>query len=282
VAGEAFDLVVCNPPFVISPESRYLFRDGGQRADSLCEQLVTRLPDFLRDGGLGHVLGNWGLGPDEEWPDPPRRWLRGRGCSTLALLYAIEDPLAYATRWLESEHLPFTEEYGRALDLWSGYLRREGFHRVATGGLVVQRRAGARHWFQGLTVTADARPPLDTHVDRIVRSQEFLGRQPHPGHLLDCRFRLPPDHRLEQLLGADNGAWSVREAALTLDGGLGLRQALAPEEARLLAACDGRSTLRELLMKAVPGEASRHTEWALLVHHLVAHGLLVPAGEGAP
>src|SRR5579872_4302342 len=38
VAGERFDLVVCNPPYVISPVSRYEFRDGGRRGDALSEE----------------------------------------------------------------------------------------------------------------------------------------------------------------------------------------------------------------------------------------------------
>ena len=30
VADERFDLVVCNPPYVLSPDRDYLFRDGGE------------------------------------------------------------------------------------------------------------------------------------------------------------------------------------------------------------------------------------------------------------
>src|SRR5437879_1195044 len=40
VAGLRFDLIVCNPPYVISPESRYTFRDSGRRGDALCEDVV--------------------------------------------------------------------------------------------------------------------------------------------------------------------------------------------------------------------------------------------------
>ena len=37
VEGEQFDLVVANPPYVVSPESAYLFRDGGMPGDAVSE-----------------------------------------------------------------------------------------------------------------------------------------------------------------------------------------------------------------------------------------------------
>ena len=40
VPGERFDLIVANPPFVISPSHRYLFRDSGRPVDELCRSIV--------------------------------------------------------------------------------------------------------------------------------------------------------------------------------------------------------------------------------------------------
>ena len=42
VAGECFDLIVANPPFVISPSRRYLFRDSGLPVEELCRLIVPR------------------------------------------------------------------------------------------------------------------------------------------------------------------------------------------------------------------------------------------------
>src|SRR5207302_3979249 len=39
VEGLGFDLILCNPPYVISPESQLLYRDSGMPADSLCRRL---------------------------------------------------------------------------------------------------------------------------------------------------------------------------------------------------------------------------------------------------
>ena len=47
VAGEQFDLVVANPPYVVSPETAYLFRDGGMRGDGVSELVVRGIPQRL-------------------------------------------------------------------------------------------------------------------------------------------------------------------------------------------------------------------------------------------
>ncbi|MBC7373306.1 MAG: class I SAM-dependent methyltransferase, partial [Frankiales bacterium] len=59
VAGELFDLVVSNPPFVIGPHSRYTYRDGGLDGDELCRRLVGELPRHLVEGGHAVLLANW-------------------------------------------------------------------------------------------------------------------------------------------------------------------------------------------------------------------------------
>src|SRR5262249_18094000 len=38
-ADETFDLVVCNPPFIISPEHQFAFRDGGLGSDAVSEMV---------------------------------------------------------------------------------------------------------------------------------------------------------------------------------------------------------------------------------------------------
>ena len=52
VDGEQFDLVVANPPYVVSPESAYLFRDGGLRGDAVSEHVVRHAPASLAPGAF--------------------------------------------------------------------------------------------------------------------------------------------------------------------------------------------------------------------------------------
>src|SRR5690606_20408437 len=77
VEGEAFDLIVSNPPFVITPRvdgvTAYEYRDGGLIGDALVEQFVRTAPAHLTPGGIAQLLGNWetvetsGLDRLESW-----------------------------------------------------------------------------------------------------------------------------------------------------------------------------------------------------------------------
>ena len=52
VAAERFQLIVCNPPFVISPDRGYQFRDSGERGDEFCRRLVHGAAEHLDPGGF--------------------------------------------------------------------------------------------------------------------------------------------------------------------------------------------------------------------------------------
>ena len=78
VAGERFGLVVCNPPYVISPEMEYVFRDSGLGRDRVSEQLVGELPDHLDDGGFGTIMASWIQAGDDVTARPARVACRPR------------------------------------------------------------------------------------------------------------------------------------------------------------------------------------------------------------
>jgi SAM-dependent methyltransferase len=108
VAGEVFDLVVSNPPFVITPRSTdtahgaWTYRDGGRAGDTLLAELLAQLPAHLAPGGAAVMLGNWEIGADDDWDAHPRIWLaqaREAGVDAWVLQREREDPAEYAGTW---------------------------------------------------------------------------------------------------------------------------------------------------------------------------------------
>lgn len=103
VEGEAFDLIVSNPPFVITPRVEgvpaYEYRDGGLVGDALVEQFVRSAPAFLTPNGIAQLLGNWesragvaGLARLEAWvPGELDLWVIER---------EELSPLGYAELWI--------------------------------------------------------------------------------------------------------------------------------------------------------------------------------------
>jgi methylase of polypeptide subunit release factors len=67
VRGERFELIACNPPYVVSPDTRLVFRDGAEAT----EGVVRAAGDHLVPGGLAHFLLNWVHEPDD-WVGPLR------------------------------------------------------------------------------------------------------------------------------------------------------------------------------------------------------------------
>lgn len=73
-ARERYDVVVSNPPFVITPEAARAdgvrtYRDGGREGDSLLAELVGELGDVLAPGGRAWMLGNWEIKASDAAPD---------------------------------------------------------------------------------------------------------------------------------------------------------------------------------------------------------------------
>ncbi|HEX9243771.1 MAG TPA: methyltransferase [Anaeromyxobacter sp.] len=102
VAGRRFDLIVSNPPYVISPESRFVFRDGGRPSDAVSAEVVRGAAAHLEDDGHATVVCNWALAADEDWSSPPRRWVEGTGCDALVLYRGKQDAMEYAAAWNRS------------------------------------------------------------------------------------------------------------------------------------------------------------------------------------
>ncbi len=64
VAGRRFDMIVSNPPFVITPRTDpdapvMVYRDGGREGDRLVAEFVAAVPAHLNPGGTAQMLANW-------------------------------------------------------------------------------------------------------------------------------------------------------------------------------------------------------------------------------
>ena len=91
VADERFDLVLCNAPYVISPDTRYAFRDGGVASDGFSERLVRETPEHLEEGGFAHLLIGWLLQGDD-WAARPRSWIEGQRLRCVATARRVPRP----------------------------------------------------------------------------------------------------------------------------------------------------------------------------------------------
>ncbi len=112
VTGESFDLIVSNPPFVITPDSvrqssgvgMMEYRDGGMSRDHLVEQVIREAPAHMKEGGSLQMLANWEIpamhDPETQWHERIEEWLSGSAVDAWVVQRDILSPERYVEMWI--------------------------------------------------------------------------------------------------------------------------------------------------------------------------------------
>jgi hypothetical protein len=247
VEGEKFDLIVANPPFVISPDSDFTFRDSHLPGDAICREVVRGAAAHLRSGGFATVLCNWICRtPEGDWK-PPVEWVEGLECDALLLSHGTVDPFQYATRWNE----PVRSDPGRyaaTVGRWLDYYEREDIVGIGLGAVILRGREGSG-WVRGFAAPQPALGAAGEHIERLFAATDGIAALRDDEELLDCRFGLVQGHRLDQTLVYE-GEYAVADVTLSLAAGVGLVGEIDPEVLPLLFALTPDRLLREVTAEA--------------------------------
>ena len=236
VEGERFDLIVANPPYVISPDSELLFRDAGLARDELSRRILVLAPRFLADDGFASVLCSWVVPRAATWSGPVLEWLDGCGCDVILLRFTVDDPVGYAAKWT------------RDLDRWLAYYRADGIERIALGGAVLHRPGTAR---VEVEATSAPRGSAGPQLERIfVARRDLVGDRSGAAALLDSRFQLVEGHRLEQTADFGDGRYSVRVTRLAMIEGVGVDPVVDTDAVHVLARLGGGARLADVVERA--------------------------------
>ncbi len=239
---ETFDVIACNPPYVISPASQYIYRDSGMQGDSVSEQVVREIAAHLADGGYGTVTVSWAAESHDTDALPVRRWVADTGCDAWILHYRTEDPLSTAKNWNQQDAVDM-DEYGKVLDEWLAYYERLGIEAIAYGAVVLRRRGGAKNWVRVDPLPAGRLEPASDHIRRVFAAHDHLQTLADDSALLDERFRVPDTVRIARTAGM---AGPVGEPQLSLNEGLGFQAEIDENIVRILQRL-GSGRLRDAL-----------------------------------
>ncbi|MDN3468294.1 methyltransferase, partial [Micrococcus sp. APC 4021] len=173
VAGERFDLVVSNPPFVITPRTDpdapvLTYRDGGREGDRIVAELIAALPDVLAEGGTAQLLANWEIPAGDTtdadtapWNARPRSWV-APGMQAWLLQRDRQDPAGYAETWLQDSSLELDPPAYEAA--YRGYLEdfdARGVAGVGFGHVWLRRPAADGSQGRGWVVVEELTQPVD-------------------------------------------------------------------------------------------------------------------------
>jgi methylase of polypeptide subunit release factors len=275
VAGERFGLVVANPPYVISPESRYVFRDSGMGGDRVSASLVADLPAHLEDGGHASVMISWIQEGDEIGPRV-RSWVDGRGADALLLHAATTSASSAAAQW-NRELADDAGRFDAAVDEWLAYFAAAGIEQIGYGTLVLRRRESATPWFAVLDLNEAPKGQASDQLLRLLASLDAVHLDDET--LLRAVVAPVPTARLTRTLEPAAGGWRDAGAELVVADSVHRGARLDPATREVVLALDGKRTVGDVLAKAAVAAGASGDDAAQglpTIRRLLAGGWLFP------
>jgi methylase of polypeptide subunit release factors len=247
VPQQRFGQIICNPPFVISPTQRYLFRDSGERGDVFCRRLVRAAVEHLETGGFLQFTANAAQQVGRGWKADLEAWFDNLGCDVLVLVQRTEDASEYAMNWILSTETKEAALVTQRYETWMAYFEREQIEAVSYLLITVRRSGGRPTWIQIDDPPCRIAGPCGDELLTFFECRDAFGDACQTEDLLQRRPRLAPDVRIEQELAMTDGGLELCHVRLRKTGGLQYPLATHESVGRLLAGCDGSRTLHQLL-----------------------------------
>jgi hypothetical protein len=274
VAGQRFDLITANPPFVPSPLHALGFRDGGRSGEDVQKRIVAGLPAHLAAGGIAQMVTELGERDDEPIVDRLRDWLGGAPLDIYVLRLRVYSVASYAIGHAKGDdHGSFLA----SVRSWAGNLTAQGYSQVVSVLVAFEwsDRALGAAWSR----VDEAKPPHDdagAEIEAAFLAQRLI-RDPD----LDRRVRSGWLHRSgpialqeARVLGSDVGT-HIR--ATRLGRSLPVEHVLTATERDLLDRMHGRVVASDVAKMGQDLRIDDDTVWAA-IKSLVGCGL-VAVGE---
>ena len=286
VATEQFDLVVSNPPFVITPRGAGLplfeYRDAGWSGDDVVRSLVQDVGRVLAPGGVAQLLGNWEHRGGEDWRERVGRWVDESGLEAWIVQRDVQDPAEYAETWLrDAGTTPERDPDGweSAYGAWLDDLASRDVEAVGFGMVLLRRPADGVPRLRRLEEQHGPVPgALGDHLGRSLAAVDLLARSDDDA-LLGLHLVVPADVTEERHLRP--GALDPTLVLLRQGAGFGRVRQVGTALGGLVGACDGELSVGDLargiavLLDLPVDDLVR--ELVPQVRELVADGFLEPA-----
>ncbi|WP_326598293.1 DUF7059 domain-containing protein [Streptomyces sp. NBC_01803] len=280
----AYDLIVSNPPFVISPTRAgdgggLTYRDGGMAGDELCRTVVRESAAHLADGGWCQLLANWQQVDGEDWRERVADWVPP-GCDAWIVRREEQDVTQYTELWLRDAgaHRGDQAAYEEAYAAWLEEFAARRTHAVGFGWITLRKSGAARPSLVIEDWPHTVEQPLGDTIRTHFARRDFL-RAHDDAALLRARYVLA-DGVVQEQLGTP-GDEDPEHVVLRQRHGMMRARAMDTISAGFAGSCDGTLTagtildaIARLLDADEVAVRSGATEW---LRPLVEQGFLIPA-----
>ncbi len=179
VAGERFDRIAVQPPFLACPSGQEasVFVHGGERGDELAVRVLAALPPYLAEGGRAVMLTEWPLA-DGDAVEARIRAALGEACANVLLLQAPTKNLdEHCVQLAAAEHPTLDAAFTRDAIRHRDHLERLGVRGLALG-LVVLEPSASTGWTSRLAVRHMHDVPIDAVALERVLAAHALAHAP--------------------------------------------------------------------------------------------------------
>jgi methylase of polypeptide subunit release factors len=286
-----FDLIVCNPPFMICPvpgssASQFRFRHSGNEGDEFCIRLACDAAQLLTEGGYFHMIFDWLEVRGKDWKARLKDSFSGTGCDVWGMRLRSQAAEDYVAEWVaDIEKLQEVEAEPLYREGMQYFQRRNG--EAIGRGLLTMRRCSTRPnflWFD--EAPEDRSEPYGESVSTIFDIRAYLGNC-NDSALLQEKLMASPDLGMIQRAQLKDGRWNVGGCEFYCEEGLKyFFSDIDPLVARLVAYLGENCTLRQAFER-LSGEDHLALEELITKHlpeirELVWFGFLIPVSIAKP
>lgn len=244
VTNRAFDLIVANPPFFITPSAEQIYCENDMDLDQYCRRVAREAPAHLNAGAFLQMVCEWVEVRGQSWQDRVKEWLDGTGCDAWIFHSYSRDAGEYARERIGQAAAAGTET--EALAHWMKYYREREVEAVHGGMLAMRRRTG-RNWVRIEDMPLNPHQPFGDAVWQAFTCIDLLEPGGSDEELLGSRLRLSPETQLDRHLQQADGRWQAVGTTLRFTTGIPASIRLDPAVADFLVELDGRRTLGEVV-----------------------------------
>lgn len=271
VADLKFDLIVSNPPFVVSPNEIFEYRDNALELDEFCRILIGEVPDYLANNGRLQMLCEWVEQDGEPWGHRLKAWIRG--CDAWILHSTPVSPEDYVQS--RSSDISGESVDTGSTSEWLDYLRSHNVRAIHPGMIALRRRDGA-NWMHIQQLRADVRSEAGQAVADGISAIDFL-EACDDDSMLEATLRLADCLEAEQMQ-ADGKPVGV---FLRIENGLSMEAEIDGPTAAFLNLFDHKRTVRECIDKfgsLTDADSDKlKADLLTILRALVSRGFLMPA-----
>jgi hypothetical protein len=270
---------------VISPSTRYIYRDSGVRGDEFCRDVARTAAQHLEEGGFFHMAFNCAHIAGCSWQDDLRAWFDGLDCDALVWPDETEPASDYATTWIRDTETSDPERQAVLYEEWMRFFDEQRIEAVSYGLLSLRRSSRPRHWIEFDESAFEVRGPCGDPLARTFEVIDFVEDASDDTMLRTC-FRIAPEVQVEQIARPGQGGLAVQHSRLSMVEGLSRDAHLDPYGGMLALGCDGERPLGAILDDMVSslgdGAEQLRQGGVEVARRLAKRGFLIPSSNRKP